>query len=276
MAQAVGDAPTPQDAAPILSETADGITLITLNRPERLNAFTTEMRALYLEALDRADRDRRVRAVVVTGAGRAFCAGADFTALEGLDSAELRARSAVSEHPYDTALRIRKPLIAAVNGPVAGIGIAHALMADLRFASPSATFTTAFARLGLTAEAGTAWLLTRLVGTARALDLLYSSRTVDAEEAERIGLVQWIVPADELVDRAREYALSLAANSAYSLARMREQVLTAWDQDWDTAYARSQDLVHESLDRPEFAERAARRRAPANAPGPVPPRPSSA
>ncbi|WP_395109907.1 enoyl-CoA hydratase-related protein [Actinomadura sp. SCN-SB] len=250
--------------------------MITLNRPERLNAFTTEMRGLYLEALDRADHDPGVRAIVVTGAGRAFCAGADFKALEGLDAATLRARNDAQRLPFDTAMRLRKPLIAAVNGPAAGIGLAHTLMADLRFAAPGATFTTAFARLGLTAEGGTAWLLSRLVGTARALDLLYSSRTVGAEEAERIGLVQWIVPAEELLDRARAYAAGLAVNSGYSLARMREQVHAAWEQDWDTAREHSQNLVYESLDRPEFTELAARRRTPAAGSGSVPPRSSSA
>ncbi|TDC72090.1 enoyl-CoA hydratase [Actinomadura sp. GC306] len=259
------------------SETSNEIALITLNRPERLNAFTAEMRELYLAALDRADRDPEVRAIVVTGAGRAFSAGADFKALEGLDAETMRARSAAQRHPFDRAMRLRKPLIAAVNGPVAGIGVAHALMADVRFAAPEATFTTAFARLGLTAEGGTAWLLSRLVGTARALDLLYSSRPVGAAEAERIGLVQWIVPADELVDRARAYAAGLAANSAHSLTRMREQVHAAWEQDWRTAYAYSQDLVYESLDRPEFAELAARRSAVrAAGSGTAPSRPSSA
>ncbi|WP_312883193.1 enoyl-CoA hydratase-related protein [Actinomadura welshii] len=271
---------TSRHDGPIRSETVNEIALITLNRPERLNAFTAEMRALYLAALDRADRDPDVRAIVVTGAGRAFSAGADFKALEGLDAETMRARAAEQELPFDTAMRLRKPLIAAVNGPVAGIGMAHALMADVRFAAPEATFTTAFARLGLTAEGGLAWLLSRLVGTARALDLLYSSRTVGAAEAERIGLVQWTVPADELLDRARDYAAGLAANSAHSLARMREQVHAAWEQDWRTAYAFSQDLVYESLDRPEFAELAARRSAQrtgrAAGSGTVPSRPSSA
>jgi enoyl-CoA hydratase/carnithine racemase len=273
--QALDGAFVSQDADAVLSKTANEIAVITLNRPERLNAFTAEMRGLYLEALDRADRDPGVRAIVVTGSGRAFCAGADFKALEGLDSATLRARNAAYRLPFDTAMRLRKPLVAAVNGPAAGIGLAHALMADLRFAAPEATFTTAFARLGLTAEGGTAWLLTRLVGTARALDLLYSSRTVGAEEAERIGLVQWIVPAERLLDQACAYAAGLAANSGYSLARMREQVHASWEQDWHTAYERSQDLVYESLDRPEFTELAARR-APAAGSGPVPPRSSSA
>ncbi|WP_160573578.1 enoyl-CoA hydratase-related protein [Actinomadura physcomitrii] len=235
--------------------------MITLNRPSRLNAFTPEMREAYLEALDRADHDADVRAIVVTGAGRAFCAGADFTALDGLNAAAMRSRMQNQKVPFDRALRLGKPLIAAVNGAVAGIGMAHALMADIRFAAPEAKFTTAFARLGLTAEGGTAWLLTRLVGTARAMDMLCSSRVIGAGEAERIGLVQWIVPADELLDRALAYAAALAANSAYSLARMRDQVYSAWEQDWPSAYERSQQLVYESLDRPEFTELAARRNA---------------
>ncbi|MEU9024446.1 enoyl-CoA hydratase-related protein [Actinomadura sp. NPDC048394] len=249
------------DAQPILCKIVNQIALITLNRPSRLNALTPAMREAYLETLDRADRDADVRAIVVTGAGRAFCAGADFTALEGLDAAKMRSRMQNQKVPFDRALRLGKPLIAAVNGAVAGIGMAHVLMADIRFAAPEARFTTAFARLGLTAEGGTAWLLTRLVGTARAMDMLCSSRVVGAEEAERIGLVQWIVPADELLDRALAYAVALAGNSAYSLARMREQVYSAWEQDWPSAYEHSQQLVYESLDRPEFTELAARRKA---------------
>ncbi|MER6808191.1 enoyl-CoA hydratase-related protein [Spirillospora sp. NPDC000708] len=249
------------DAQSILCKIVNQIALITLNRPSRLNALTPEMREAYLETLDRADRDADVRAIVVTGAGRAFCAGADLTALEGLDAAKMRSRMQDQKVPFDRALRLGKPLIAAVNGAVAGIGMAHVLMADIRFAAPEARFTTAFARLGLTAEGGTAWLLTRLVGTARAMDMLCSSRMVGAEEAERIGLVQWIVPADELLDRALAYAVVLAGNSAYSLARMREQVYSAWEQDWPSAYEHSQQFVYESLDRPEFTELAARRKA---------------
>ncbi|MFA1538155.1 enoyl-CoA hydratase-related protein [Actinomadura monticuli] len=283
----VGAADSAPASPEVLTKTADEIALITLNRPDRLNAFTPGMRELYLAALDRADRDPGVRAIVVTGAGRAFCAGADYTALDGLDAETLRARNAAQPVPFDTAMRLRKPLIAALNGPVAGIGLAHALMADVRFAAPEASFTSAFPRFGLTAEGGTAWLLSRLVGTARALDVLCSSRTVGAAEAERIGLVQWIVPAGELLDRARAYAAALAENSAYSLARMREQVHAAWEQDWPTAYERSVDLVYESLDRREFAELAARRAArraapaapaegaPAAGAAPVPPRPSA-
>ncbi|SEG88634.1 Enoyl-CoA hydratase/carnithine racemase [Thermomonospora echinospora] len=260
MGTALEGAPEERDENPILYKTVDGIATITLNRPDRLNAFTRRMRELYLRCLARADRDEEVRAIVVTGAGRAFCAGADFKELDGLDAATLRARNAAQEIPFDTAVRLTKPLIAAVNGPVAGIGMAHALMADLRFAGASARFTTSFARLGLTAEGGVAWLLARLVGTARALDLLYSARLIDSAEALRIGLVQWVVPDGELLARARAYAADLAATSSpYSLARMREQVYGAWEQDWPSAYARAEELVYESLDRPEFAELAVRR-----------------
>ncbi|WP_165958855.1 enoyl-CoA hydratase-related protein [Actinomadura sp. KC345] len=250
----------PPDTESVLCKIRDGIASIALNRPHRLNAFTPAMRSLYLETLDRLDGDPDVRAIVVTGTGRAFCAGADFKELEGLDAERMRARHAAQTQPLDRAMHLGKPLIAAVNGPVAGIGMAHLLMADLRFASPEARFTTAFSRIGLTAEGGLAWLLGRLVGTARALDLLYSARVVDAEEALRIGLVQWLVPADELLVRAHAYAADLAATtSAYSLAAMRRQVYDAWDQDWPDALARSRELVYESLDRPEYAELASRR-----------------
>ncbi|TQM11325.1 enoyl-CoA hydratase-related protein [Pseudonocardia kunmingensis] len=258
------DAPNGAEASQsVVSNTEAGIASITLNRPHRLNAFTAEMRERYLAALAAADRDPAVRAIVVTGAGRAFSAGADLAALDGLDAATLRQREAEQEFAFDMAMRLRTPLVAAVNGPAAGIGMAHALFADVRLASDTATFTTAFARLGLTAEGGIAWLLARQVGTGSALDLLYSSRTVDSAEALRIGLVQRVVPAADLGDVARAYAADLVAGtSAWSLAQMREQVYSSWSQTWDDAYATSRELVFESLDRPEFADRLARRRAP--------------
>lgn len=252
--------PEGDTADSVLVDTAGGIATITLNRPHRLNAFTAEMRVRYLECLAAADRDPGVKVIVLTGAGRAFCAGADFAQLDRLDEAGMRHAHAAQGVPSDLAMRLRKPLIAAVNGPVAGLGFAPLLMADLRFATPEARFTTAFARLGLPAEDGIAWLLPRIVGTARALDLLLSARMVDGEEALRIGLVQWVVPAAELLDRVREYAGALVeGSSSHSMTVMREQVHGGWEQTWPEAFGRSQELLYESLRRPEFAELVARR-----------------
>jgi enoyl-CoA hydratase/carnithine racemase len=244
----------------VLYTVADEIATITFNRPARLNAFTADMRATYLDLLVRANGDEAVKAIVITGAGRGFCAGADRDDLDGLDADGLRARRAEQRVPFDIAMELEKPVIAAVNGAAAGIGFAHMLMADVRFAADTARFTTAFAKLGLVAEGGISWLLPRLVGTARALDLLMSSRLVDADEALRIGLVQWVVPAAGLLTAARAYALDLVRNSSgFSMANMRRQVYGDWSRERRAALAATEHLVLESLDRPEFAARAARR-----------------
>jgi len=213
------------------------------------------MRARYLDLLERAERDPSVEAVVLCGAGGAFSAGADYHELDGLNSAVLKERYRAQRQPFDFAMTMHKPLIAAIEGAVAGIGYVHALMADYRFASETAFFTTAFSRIGLTAEGGIAWLLVRLVGTARALDLLQSSRRVGSEEAHRIGLVQWVVPPGGALAAARSYAKTLIEEtSAYSRDRVREQVYGAWSQDCRTAYECSRQLVDESLDRSVVAE----------------------
>src|SRR5690242_5615197 len=196
----------------------EGVAVLTLNRPDRLNAWTREMENLYFDLLEQCGRDGDVRAIVVTGAGRGFCAGADMGDLQDLGngggpSAE---EAAAERRPQRLPLSIPKPVIAAINGPCAGIGLVQALMCDVRFAAEGAKFTTAFARRGLVAEHGISWLLPRLVGPARALDLLLSGRVVLAEEAEQLGLVNRSLPADRVVDEALAYARDLAANCAPS------------------------------------------------------------
>jgi enoyl-CoA hydratase/carnithine racemase len=240
---------------PILYKADDGVALITLNRPDRLNALTLDMSVQYVQALRRADEDREVRVIVVTGAGPGFCAGADFKLLDDVAPEELKA--AYVENPRDTAMNLRTPLIAAVNGSVAGAGLAHALMADIRFAAAGATWTTAFARLGLVAELGTSWLLPRQVGLARAFDLLYSSRRFTSEEAFEWGLVQQVHPVDELLDRTLSYARAIAAHDGHSLGVMRQQVLGDATRDWGPAFTNMLELVHEALERPEFQARLA-------------------
>ncbi|MFV9453841.1 enoyl-CoA hydratase-related protein [Rhodococcus sp. NM-2] len=240
----------------VLWEVREGVALITLNRPHRLNALTVEMRTRYLSLLHHAGQDEAVRAIVVTGAGRGFCAGADFKALEGVDGQVLRDRQAAEQFPIDMARRIAKPVIAAVNGPAAGVGFAHALMADIRFASSQAVFTTSFAKLGLVAEAGTSWLLPRLIGSARALDLLWSGRKFSASEALSYGVVQSVWDPDELLERTLEYAHLLAnGSSAYSIATIKEQVAADWSSSWADALERSHEKTVESFSRPEFAAR---------------------
>jgi enoyl-CoA hydratase/carnithine racemase len=175
----------------------DGVAVLTLNRPERLNAWTQEMERDYFALLEDCGRSREVRAIVVTGAGRGFCAGADMQDLEQLGEAGQRAAGnggAASAHAYERRAQtfphtIPKPIIAAINGPCAGIGLVQALMCDVRFAAVDAKLTTAFARRGLIAEHGIGWILPRLIGPARALDLLFSARVILGEEAAQLGLV---------------------------------------------------------------------------------------
>lgn len=248
--------PATETSEDILVRRDGPVAIVTLNRPERLNAFTAEMRDLYLQTLQSLDQDENVRAIVVTGAGRAFSAGADFKSLEGLDAAELQRRRAGSRLDMDFPRQLSTPLIAAINGAVAGIAVAHALFADVRFISEDAFLTTAFSRIGLTAEGGLAWTLSRTVGPANALDLLMSSRRVSAQEGHRLGLFQYLSAPGVVLDEAVAYARRLADEiSPYSMASMRTQVHAAADQTWDEAYAMTKGFVNESLDRPEFGQR---------------------
>jgi enoyl-CoA hydratase/carnithine racemase len=218
------------------------VATITLDRPQRLNAWTAQMNAEYRTCLQWASDDPDVRVVVVTGAGRGFCAGADSDDLAGhADRGSYRSWDAETlpkpgfgvRPEFDAELAyhfgIPKPIIAAVNGPAAGIGFALSCYCDLRMAATEATFTTAHGKLGLPAAFGLAWLLPRLIGLSRALDLLLSSRTVSATEALELGLVASVVPADQLTDRVAEYAHLLAtAVSPASLAASKRQVYEAF------------------------------------------------
>ncbi|RYJ05633.1 MAG: enoyl-CoA hydratase, partial [Actinomycetales bacterium] len=208
-------AATAQPGAPvddtILLSRHGAVALVTLNRPDRLNAFTDEMELRYVRLLRELDDDESVRVIVVTGAGRGFCAGVDTGALKDIGSPDFTVDIATADRISPT--RLRKPLIAAVNGPAAGMGLMHATYCDIRFASPAARFTTAFVRRGLAGEYGATWILPRLVGPAVAADLLLSGRVVDAAEAERMGLVNAVAPQEtSVVDFALEYAADLAEN----------------------------------------------------------------
>jgi enoyl-CoA hydratase/carnithine racemase len=195
-----------------LYQVADRIATITFNRPDKLNAWTAIMEREVRSAVEGAERDENVRVIVLTGAGRAFCAGADMSVLstvaeKGLD--EARTAQAVQKteskpdgvrddfrHKYSYFPAVTKPVIAAINGPVVGLGLVIALYCDIRFASDAARFGTTFARRGLIAEYGMAWMLPRLVGHANALDLLLSARMIDAAEAVRMGLANQVYPRD--------------------------------------------------------------------------------
>ena len=204
----------------ILYEVSDKIATITLNRPDRMNAWTATMERDVRHAMEAAATDDNVRVIVLTGAGRAFCAGADMEALQGIDPSEIRRGE--STPPFDMNRRadwqtryayypaIPKPVIGMLNGATAGIGLVHALYCDLRFAADNTVFTTSFARRGLIAEHGISWMLPRIVGHANALDLLMSARRVSSEEALRIGLVNRLYPPDLLREQTYAYARDLA------------------------------------------------------------------
>ena len=245
---------TEPDANVVLYERRDAVAIVTLNRPDRLNAWTPQIETEYFDALARAADDNDVRAIVVTGAGRGFCAGADMNYLQGIETGDRGGRSG-PQRPQTFPLTIPKPLIAAVNGPCAGIGMVHALMCDLRFAAAGAKFTTAFARRGLVAEHGMSWLLPRLVGQAHALDLLYSARVVLAEEALTMGLVNKVVDPAQLMDETLAYATELATwSSPASMAAMKFQVYRHADSDLATALADSNKLMAKSLRGGDFRE----------------------
>src|SRR5271157_2339075 len=219
----------PQPAAQedlVLYAQSSGVATLTLNRPQRLNAWTPALSTRYFDLLERANEDPRVRVVVVTGAGRGFTAGADMNVLQGSESA-----ATADARAQTFPLTIRKPILAAINGPCAGIGLVLALMCDIRFAAAGAKFTTAFARRGLVAEHGISWILPRLIGPARALDLLLSGRVVLGREAAELGLVNRALPAESLLQQTLAYAHELAGQcSPASMATMKRQVYADLDR----------------------------------------------
>ena len=241
------------DREPVLCRVSERVATVTLNRPDRLNAWTPAMEQAWFEVLDALVVDPEVRAVVLTGAGRGFCAG--------LDAEHLAARSCGAEpaptraRPLSGLATFPKPVVAAVNGPAVGLGLALALCCDVRFAAPEARFVPMFSRLGLGPEFGTSWLLPRIVGHSVALDLLLSSRPVDAEEAVALRLVDRLVPADDLVPAAEQYARSLADHcSPSSLAAAKHQLLADQHRTLRASEAESSTRNRSAEGRAEFRE----------------------
>jgi len=225
----------------ILCEVSDRIATITLNRPDRLNAWTMRMSAEVRHACVQADRDDAVRVIIVTGAGKGYCAGADMDMLQGLQKdaagtalsagdADLRVEFDASvpqafRGEYSFPMALRKPVIAAVNGIAVGLGLSYMLYYDLRIASDRARFGSIFARRGLVAEHGSSWLLPRLIGMHHACDLLFSGRIIDAHEALQMGLVNRVVPHDQLMTTVREVAGEMATlSSPRSIRIMKRQL----------------------------------------------------
>jgi enoyl-CoA hydratase/carnithine racemase len=247
-----------------------GVALLTWNRPERHNAWGPELRMAYFEALRLVEADPRVRAIVVTGAGRTFCPGADGQGLKDLTVGPIDTRG-LAPDPENFPTTIAKPLVAAINGACAGIGLLHALFCDVRFAAEGVKLTTAFARRGIMAEHGLAWLLPKIVGMGHAMDLLLSGRVLLADEAARIGLVNRAVPSEQLIATALAYASDLARNSSpLAMVTIKRQLYAGAEQGFEQARAESLDLWYDQIKpHTDFAEGVAsflERRAPNFAP----------
>jgi enoyl-CoA hydratase/carnithine racemase len=257
----------------IIYAVADRVATVTLNRPAKLNAWTFTMEKEVQAALTQAEQDDSIRVIILTGAGRGFCAGADMQNLGALATANPSAeqiKQLVTERlagprregvrsdfqrTYSYFPAISKPILAAINGPTAGLGLIIALYCDLRFASDQARFSTAFSRRGLIAEYGIGWMLPRLVGLANALDLLFSARTIDAAEALRMGLVSRVLPQEGFLEGVRAYANELAALvSPRSLRVMKKQVYEGLFQTLGEAIDTANEEMFKSLTCADFRE----------------------
>jgi len=239
----------------------EGVATILFNRPEKLNALTPAMLAMFFRAVRRAAGDPAARVIIITGAGRSFCAGLDLSVIGSGGSDQPPSHGAPPEPVpqwgddvgpdlsrffsggWNELITSRKPTIAAINGPAFGWGFILSLHCDIRFAAQSAVMNATFARLGVPAEKASGWLLARLIGSARALDLLYTARRIDGVEAERLGIVNSVLPDDALMTHVTQYARQIAANSApRALAAMKAQVWSALDDPYDVGFA---DADHE-------------------------------
>lgn len=246
-------------------EVSDRVATITFNRPDRMNALTKIMEAEIRSATEQADRDPQVRVIILTGAGRAFCVGMDMDELEVLPPEDIRAQQWM--RPYDMNRRadyqtrysyfpaIQKPIIAALNGATAGLGLVMALYSDLRFASETVVFSTAFAKRGLIAEHGIGWMLPRVVGPGHAADLLLSSRKVYAPEALQMGLVNRLTKPETLLSEAYAYARDLADNvSPRSIRVIKRQLWDAPFQTLGEAVVDANQEMFESIRSADFKE----------------------
>jgi enoyl-CoA hydratase/carnithine racemase len=229
-----------------------GAALLTLSRPEQRNMWTAQMEVEFYDCLDRAVADQQVRIIVVTGAGTSFVPGLDPAVLAELSAG---ATYTTNRRPQTYATTIPKPIIGAINGSCAGIGLAQALTFDYRFAVRGAKFSTAFARRGLPAEDASAWILARLVGPAHAFELLASGRVFLAEEARELGVVQRLSEPGKVVDDALDFARDLASNvSPVAMAMIKSQIWRDCETTLDAARIRAQYLLSVAKAQPDFAE----------------------
>ena len=256
----------------VTCETKDGVAVISLNRPQALNAFTQAMGRGLKHAVADAVADTGVRVIVLTGTGRGFCAGADMNLLQKIAPGGSAATVApevkhdfrsplgpdVGPHyagRFGYLLQARKPVIAAINGPAAGLGLVLALFADVRFAGSDAKLTTSFAQRGLIAEHGCSWLLPRLIGPAHAMDLLLSARKLTAAEAERIGLVNRVFPQATFMQEVLAYARAMAQTvSPRSTAVIKAQLWKSLHQEFNDALALADEEMKKSFASADFKE----------------------
>ena len=236
-------------------EVSDAVLTLTLQRPEALNAFDRPMKEALLAALKAAARDRAIRVVILTGAGRAFSAGQDLKERQDPGAADLGAELRERYNPIILAMRrLEKPIIGAINGVAAGAGCSIALACDLRIAAESATFIEVFGRVGLVPDTGSSWFLPRLVGVARAAELIFTAEPVDAATAERIGLVNRTVPAGRLMEEARALATRLAEGAPLALALAKRALERGLETDLASALeyeAQMQSIAGRSADHRE-------------------------
>ena len=225
----------------IILEKSDGIATITLNRPEKLNALNDKMAEELPRAFDEVATDDSVNAVVITGAGRAFCAGADIQerflgTIEKMKRGEinLALEPTFPDAALPALLRIEKPVIASINGPAAGVGCTLTLACDIRIASENARFGFVFVKRGITAEFGSTYFLPRLIGLGKTLELLLTGRIIDAEEAKEIGLVSQVVPADQLETATRELAKNIAESAPIAVRLTKKGIYQGVDADLST------------------------------------------
>lgn len=252
----------------ILYQVEEGVLTLTMNRPDVMNALNAKLNEELYDALKKGELDPTVRVIVLTGAGRAFCAGADLNAAGQDPSVMANLTNAVRDryNPLVVLMqKMEKPIIGAINGVAAGAGAAFALATDLRIASDQAKFTIAFSKIGLVPDSGASYFLTRLVGTAKAMELAMTGDVIGAQEAERLGLVNRVVPSDQLEATVREFARRLAQGPTLALGLTKQAIYKAAESDLLTALeteAQYQGIAGRSHDFREGVQAFMEKRAP--------------
>lgn len=257
----------------VIYEVENRVCTITLNRPDKLNALTQVMENELFQAMKQANEDSRVRVIILTGAGRGFCAGADLSLLQSIQAEDLDStppKEILSKYvpnrpigithedfqrSWTYFLAVEKPILCAINGPAVGLGFIIPLFCDIRFASEQAKFSTAFAQRGLIAEHGISWILPRLIGISNALDLLFTAKLITAEEAAKLNLVSRVFPPDDLLAKTKEYAQQLATTvSPRSLRFMKKEAYQALHQSLAEAVDQANQDMLASFQSNDFKE----------------------